>query len=102
MTTAGLSSDQIAQMASGQVPDGYEVHHILPLDDGGTNAFSNLVLIQNNPDHYLLTNYQNGVTKGMQSNQTQMIEWPMLDQPTSIWPTQPSRGAIPAPAVVAA
>jgi hypothetical protein len=34
------------------------MHHLLPLDDGGTNATSNLVLIKNDPDHMLITQYQ--------------------------------------------
>ena len=48
---AGMSDADIAMMARGRVPQGYQVHHLLPLDDGGTNATSNLVLIKNDPDH---------------------------------------------------
>ena len=102
LMAAGLTSDQIARMASGRNPQGYEVHHILPLDDGGTNAFNNLVLIRNEPDHYLLTNYQNSITENMKASQTQMLEWPILDQPTLIWPTQPDGGAISVPTLAAA
>jgi hypothetical protein len=48
---AGMSDEDITLMAKGQVPGDYEVHHKLPLDDGGTNALSNLMLIKADPDH---------------------------------------------------
>ena len=39
-------------MASGgKVPAGYQVHHRLPLDDGGTNDADNLILIRNDVEH---------------------------------------------------
>ncbi|MGG1688404.1 HNH endonuclease signature motif containing protein [Pseudalkalibacillus sp. NRS-1564] len=31
--------------------NGYQVHHKLPLDDGGNNDLSNLILIKNDPNH---------------------------------------------------
>ncbi|MBB1150800.1 HNH endonuclease [Myroides sp. NP-2] len=52
-----------------------EVHHKLPLDDGGTNDFSNLVLIKNDPYHQALTNYQNKVTKGMKAGDSKSVTW---------------------------
>jgi hypothetical protein len=38
-----LSEDDIARMKDGLNPKGWQVHHNLPLDDGGTNDFANLV-----------------------------------------------------------
>ena len=35
----------------GLVPDGWQVHHKIPLDQGGTNDVENLVLIKNDPYH---------------------------------------------------
>ncbi|MDG9882466.1 HNH endonuclease [Pseudomonas sp. GD04058] len=49
---AGLSAAVVDRMEKdGKVPPGYEVHHRLPLDDGGTNAFSNLILMRNDIEH---------------------------------------------------
>jgi hypothetical protein len=92
---AGMSDADIAMMARGRVPQGYQVHHLLPLDDGGTNATSNLVLIKNDPDHMLITRYQNGETRGMSAGETRRLEWPMPDQQVSVWPKTPNGGAYP-------
>ncbi len=48
---------------NGRVPDGWQVHHKILLDDSGTNSFDNLVLIQNEPYHKVITNYQNSVAR---------------------------------------
>ncbi|WP_165998419.1 HNH endonuclease signature motif containing protein [Bacillus sp. Cs-700] len=45
--------------------NGYQVHHKLPLDDGGNNDFSNLILIENDLHHKVLTNSQKNSTKGL-------------------------------------
>jgi hypothetical protein len=41
----GFSEKSIRKMAKGQTPNGFQVHHKLALDCGGTNDFANLVLI---------------------------------------------------------
>lgn len=92
---AGMTEAQIARIASGRVPQGYQVHHLKPLDDGGTNDFDNLVLIRNDPDHMLVTNHQNAVTRGMEPGDTRQVEWPMPETPTAIWPDRPGTGAVP-------
>ena len=92
---AGMSDEDIATMAVGQVPPDYEVHHTLSLDDGGTNAISNLVLIKKDPDHYLITRYQKQQTRGMSAGQTRKLEWPMPDSRLRIWPKTPDGGAYP-------
>lgn len=75
---AGLTDDQIRMMADGRIPQGWQVHHKLPLDDGGTNDYSNLVLIKNDPFHKVITNAQNAATRGMTEGQTRLIEqWPI-------------------------
>lgn len=63
----------------GRVPDGWQVHHKLPLDDSGTNSLDNLVLVQNEPYHKVITNYQNSVTKQLQVGDELMVQWPMFD-----------------------
>ena len=76
---AGLSDKQIGVMKKGVQPDGYQVHHKLPLDDGGDNSFSNLMLIKNDPWHKALTNYQNAFNKGMKPGETRPVEWPIFN-----------------------
>lgn len=90
---AGMNDVQIARVASGRVPQGYQVHHILPLDDGGSNSFDNLVLIRTNPDHMLITNHQNLVTQALEPGQTRVLSWPVPDKPTGVWPDAPAHGA---------
>lgn len=79
MRAAGFAESDILDLADGYVPDGWQVHHKLPLDDGGTNSLDNLVLIQNEPYHKVITNYQNSVTKGFQIGELNQVEWPMID-----------------------
>lgn len=75
---AGLTDDNIRMLADGKIPQGWQVHHKLPLDDGGTNDYSNLVLIKNEPYHKVITNAQNAATRGMNEGETRLIEqWPV-------------------------
>ena len=74
---AGLSDAQIQMLRDGRIPQGWQVHHKLPLDDGGTNAHSNLVLIKNEPYHKVITNAQNAATRGMTEGQTRILDWPI-------------------------
>ncbi|MBC1474075.1 hypothetical protein HB852_05570 [Listeria grandensis] len=80
----GLSAQDIKKMEAGKVPTGYQVHHKLPLDDGGTNDFKNLVLIKNDPFHKVLTNTQKTLTKDLTVGETVRLEWPIPDG--SIYP----------------
>lgn len=74
----GFSDDDIAGLKKGHPPEGWQVHHNLPLDDSGTNDFSNLVLIKNDPYHKVITNYQKAVTKGMTVGDVKNIDWPVI------------------------
>ncbi len=42
LRAAGLTDKDIARIGIGRVPKGWNVHHKHPLDDSGTNDFSNL------------------------------------------------------------
>lgn len=85
---AGLGDDQIRMLADGKIPQGWQVHHKLPLDDGGTNDYSNLVLIKNEPYHKVITNAQNSATRGMAEGETRQIaEWPI--PPGFVYPPTP-------------
>ncbi|MFZ0155775.1 HNH endonuclease [Pseudomonas sp. Hg3Tf] len=44
-------------MQMGKLPNReWQVHHVKPLDDGGTNAFDNLTMIKNDPCHTAINN----------------------------------------------
>ncbi|MCP3672959.1 MAG: HNH endonuclease [Gammaproteobacteria bacterium] len=77
MKEAGLSNAQIAKIAGGNVPKGYNVHHKIPLDGPGTNDFDNLVLIRNNSEHYTITNAQRDLTSHIPIGDTVKIEFPV-------------------------
>ncbi|GAB3253184.1 HNH endonuclease signature motif containing protein [Chitinimonas naiadis] len=68
----------------GEVRQTYNVHHKLPLDDGGTNEFENLVLIRNPPEHYAITNHQKAVTHNVAVGETVVVDFPVPT--TSIFP----------------
>lgn len=57
-----LTDLDIEHMKKGKLPTGFEVHHKLPLDDGGDNSFENLIFIQDDY-HDVFTFYQNTFTK---------------------------------------
>jgi hypothetical protein len=79
MKKLGLSDDNLNRIKQGLVPKGYQVHHKLSLDDGGDNSFSNLVVIQNDPYHLAVTVLQNGSTRALLPGQTQVLDWPTVD-----------------------
>lgn len=93
LTAAGLTADDIEDMKAGEVPAGYQVHHKMPLDDGGTNTPSNYVLIKNDPYHIALTALHNSQCRDIPVGTTKTLDWP---QPDGIIypPTKPA----PAPA----
>lgn len=86
LRNAGFSETDILKIQNGRVPDGWQVHHKLPLDDSGTNSFDNLVLIQNEPYHKVITNYQNSVARQMEIGEVQAVQWPMPNG--NIYPAQ--------------
>lgn len=60
LKAAGFTSEQLSAMKiKGLSPAGYEVHHRIPLDDGGTNESSNLILIKNDVEHRSIHGYYN-------------------------------------------
>jgi hypothetical protein len=75
----GMSDADLALMAKGGVPKLYRVHHKLPLDDGGDNSVSNLMLIEDDPWHLAITNLQNVNTVGLPPGQTINLNWPMYN-----------------------
>jgi len=86
---AGLTERDIQMMQDGKVPPGYQVHHKIPLDDGGTNDPSNLVLIKNDPPHKAITNYQMHLIKGIHDGGSSELKWPI--PPGFVYPADPSQ-----------
>ena len=81
---AGLSEIDILDIKEGFVPEGWQIHHKLPLDDSGDNSFENLVLIKNEPYHKIITNYQNSIVRGLKEGEIKKIEFPIPEG--SIYP----------------
>ena len=79
LSSAGFSETDILKIKNGRVPDGWQVHHKLPLDDGGTNSYDNLVLIQNEPYHKVITNYQNSIARQMVNGESKVVPWPVIN-----------------------
>jgi hypothetical protein len=69
----GLSQKAITTMSAGRVPTGYNVHHIHPIDDSGTNSPSNLVLIRISPDHQAIHNALNPQILGLNAGQSRHV-----------------------------
>lgn len=76
LRSAGFTEADILKIQNGYVPTGQQVHHKIPIDGGGTNDFSNMVLIQNEPYPKVLTNYQNSVMKDMNEGDIIVVAWP--------------------------
>lgn len=70
-----FNPSDLLRMSEGGVPGGWSVHHKLPLDDSGTNAFDNLSLVENEPFHKALTNMQSSVTRGMIVGESKVTPW---------------------------
>lgn len=80
LRAAGISEAEITRCAKkGGVPDGWQVHHKLPLDDGGNNEFDNLMLIDNDPYHLAITNLQNQLTNNLAEGESIFIQWPIFN-----------------------
>lgn len=71
-----FDSTNLLRLADGKVPPGWQVHHKIPLDDSGTNALDNLILIQNSPYHSALTKTQGIITKDLPYNASTKVLWP--------------------------
>lgn len=74
---AGLKDTDITLMSLGKVPQGYSVHHKLPLDDSGTNDFANLILIKDEPYHKVITNAQTSFSKQLNPGESVKVKFPI-------------------------
>ena len=78
LRSSGFTDAQITSMMNGKPPSGYEVHHLISLDGGGSNNFDNLVLIKSSPYHSAVTSYQKRVTKGLEPGMSIDLDWPIF------------------------
>lgn len=51
LLVAGMNDEAIKLVKKGKAPENFNIHIRVPFDYGGTNSFSNLVLIQTHPFH---------------------------------------------------
>lgn len=72
-----LSSDDLTRMTQGNNPVNWDVHHKLPLDDSGTNDFSNLVLISKSPEHAMFTTAQQKISRSIAAGGPTQVLWPV-------------------------
>jgi hypothetical protein len=57
LLAAGMTGANLKTLEAGRVPRGFQVHHIRPLSDNGTNDYANLVLIRAHPEHEAIHRY---------------------------------------------
>ena len=80
LRAAGISLKQIKGMKHGYTPNGFNTHHMVPIHGGGTNDFSNLVLIRRVPYHDDLHNKViNPQIRGIKEGESVMIKIPKTD-----------------------
>ncbi len=77
LTELGLCDADIAMMKEGRVPNGYNVHHKLPLHGGGKNEFKNFILTPLYPHdqwhHDVLDPQIDGIREG--ESRKVMLPW---------------------------
>lgn len=97
LRAAGVSPKEIERMAAeGKPPDGYQVHHRIPLDDGGTNQADNFILIQDNVEHRALHGYYNPAElriRQLAYGETATVALPVPPSDTVIYPN-PAMGYV--------
>jgi hypothetical protein len=72
----GLTAANLASLEQGRVPRGYQVHHIRPLDDGGTNDHDNLVLIRAHPEHEAIHRYLDPQIERLAIGESRVVRLP--------------------------
>ncbi len=68
----------IATIRKGKVPKNFDVHHIIPLSGGGSNALSNLCLIEKSFHKFLNRRCFDPALKNIRENETVEIDIPDL------------------------
>lgn len=89
LRAAGITRKDIKLMEKGKTPNGWNTHHKLSVYGGGTNDFSNLLLIKRAPYHdmihYHLINPQ---VQGMKRGETRKVVIPNPSESIYVPPQQ--------------
>jgi hypothetical protein len=102
LEVAGISRSEIEKMAKyGKTPTdaeqrSYQVHHRLPLDDGGTNDTKNFILIRNDVEHRAVHGYYNPgelLIDRLAYGSTAEVALPMPPEDAIVYPN-PARGYV--------
>ena len=92
---AGLTEKDFVRMRAGVNPKGYQLHHIIPLEDSGTNDNKNLVLMRLETEHKLMNNMQNSQVKGMAIGEVRYPIWIVPKTQSLVWPPSQELSAYP-------
>lgn len=76
----GMTNEQLDQIQKGQAPNGFNVHHKLPLQGGGTNSFSNLIFIPIKPHDELHNCIIKPQIGEIEAGESKKIRLPWSDQ----------------------
>lgn len=77
LLSLGISEKAVAEMLKGNAPNGYNVHHKIPLAGGGKNDPSNFILIKNDPYHTDFHKISDVQICKMQDGETKTVKMPM-------------------------
>lgn len=96
----GLSETQIDLMRKGRAPNGYNVHHKMPLAGGGKNEFLNFILIKNDPYHTDFHKVSDLQICKMKDGETLKVKIPMPAGNVFIPPTKEEKAKTVNPALL--
>lgn len=77
LLSLGISEKAVAEMLKGNAPNGYNVHHKMPLAGGGKNEASNFILIKNDPYHTDFHKISDVQICKMNDGETKTVRMPM-------------------------
>lgn len=90
LISAGFPQKEIDRMVIyGKVPEGYQVHHRIPLDDGGENNHDNFILIRDDVEHRALHGYYNPAElriRLLEFGETAVVSLPVPPKDTLVYP----------------
>ena len=75
----GMNDAMIQMVKEGRTPNGYNVHHKLPIHGGGKNEFSNFILIPIPPHDELHHRVLDPQVAQMQTGESKMVKLPWSD-----------------------
>lgn len=82
----GMTDKQIEQVQKGSAPNGYNVHHKLPIHGGGKNEFSNLILMPIKPHDELHHKVMDPQVAQMQGGDSKKVIIPWTDDMVYVSP----------------